>query len=247
MLFYKLQYLEGSMMKINKFTLVILLTLSTQSTAWADNINHGLDEYGKKVSTSSEKGAIKYIKVYQTTEKPLNAYRMDFDTSEKNLLSVPNAAHDKTAKLQNLAITKAWEVKFCQPDLINFMLKNNIDMVSGALISKGEMQRMAVCFKSMQIPESVSDKSDKDVVIGSWYDDVGSPEFLDATFTITRTSQGYFLKRLNGDGSSGTYLLTKLDNKYKKNNDKFGSYYVIDGNGLKIYDKDGYIRTARKK
>ena len=35
-------------MKINKFTLVILLTLSTQSTAWADNINHGLDEYGKK-------------------------------------------------------------------------------------------------------------------------------------------------------------------------------------------------------
>ncbi len=34
---------------------------------------------------------------------------------------------------------------------------------------------------------------------------------------------------------------------YKKNNDKFGSYYVIDGNGLKIYDKDGYIRTAIKK
>ncbi|MBA0216225.1 hypothetical protein H4F33_16300 [Pectobacterium brasiliense] len=99
----------------------------------------------------------------------------------------------------------------------------------------------------MQIPESVSDKTDKDVVIGSWYDDVGSPEFLDATFTITRTSRGYFLKRLNGDGSSGTYQLTKLDNKYKKNNDKFGSYYVIDGNGLKIYDKDGYIRTARKK
>jgi sensor histidine kinase YesM len=162
-------------------------------------------------------------------------------------LSVPNAAHDKTAKLQNLAITKAWEVKFCQPDLINFMLKNNIDMVSGALISKGDIQRMAVCFKSMQLPESVSDKSDKDVVIGSWYDDVGSPEFLDATFTITKTSQGYFLKRLNGDGSSGTYKITKLDNKYKKNNDKFGSYYIIDTEGLKIYDKDGYIRTARKK
>lgn len=169
MLLYKLQYLKGSMMKINKFTSVILLTLFTQSTAWADNINHGLDEYGNKVSKTSEKGAIKYIKAYQTTEKPLNAYRMDFDTSEKNLLSVPNAAHDKTAKLQNLAITKAWEVKFCQPDLINFMLKNNIDMVSGALISKGEMQRMAVCFKSMQIPESASDKSDKDVVIGSWW------------------------------------------------------------------------------
>jgi hypothetical protein len=110
----------------------------------------------------------------------------------KKSLSVPNAAHDKTAKLQNLAITKAWEVKFCQPDLINFMLKNNIDMVSGALISKGDIQRMAVCFKSMQLPESVSDKSDKDIVIGSWYDDVGSPEFLDATFTITKTSQGYF-------------------------------------------------------
>lgn len=35
-------------MKINKFTLAILFTLSTQSIAWADNINHGLDEYGKK-------------------------------------------------------------------------------------------------------------------------------------------------------------------------------------------------------
>ena len=70
MLFYKHQYLKGSMMKINKFTLAILFTLSTQSIAWADNINHGLDEYGKKVSTTSEKGAIKYIKAYQTTEKP---------------------------------------------------------------------------------------------------------------------------------------------------------------------------------
>ncbi|WP_123349449.1 MULTISPECIES: hypothetical protein [unclassified Enterobacter] len=139
-------------MKINKFALALLFTLSTQPIAWADNISRSLDEYGKNVSATSEKGAIKYIKAYQTTEKPLNAYRMDFDTSEKNLLSVPNAAHDKTAKLQNLAITKAWEVKFCQPDLINFMLKNNIDMISGALISKGEMQRMAVCFKSMQIP-----------------------------------------------------------------------------------------------
>lgn len=216
MLLDKYQYLEGAIMRINKFTLVILLTLSTQSTAWADNINHGLDEYGEKVSKTSGKGSIKYIKAYQTTEKPLNAYRMDFDTSEKNLLSVPNAADDKTAKLKNLAITKEWEVKFCQPDLINFMLKNNIDMVSGALINKGEMQRIAVCFKSMQISESVSDKNNKDVVIGSWYDDVGSPEFLDATFTLTRTTQRYFLKRLNGDGSSGTYQLTKLDNKYKK-------------------------------
>lgn len=234
-------------MKINKFTLVMLFIFSTQSIVWADNLHQGLDEYGKRVSATSENGAIKYVKAYQTTEKPLNAYRMDFDTSEKTLLSVPNAANDKTAKLQNLAITKAWEVKFCQPDLINFMLKNNIDMVSGALISKGEMQRMAVCFKSIKIPEQVSDKSDKDIVIGSWYDDVGSPEFMDATFTITKTSQGYFLKILNGDGSSGSYKLTKLDNKYKTNNDKFGSYYVIDAEGLKIYDKDGYIRTARKK
>lgn len=82
MLFYKHQYLKGSMMKINKFTLAILFTLSTQSIAWADNINHGLDEYGKSID-DFRKGAIKYIKSYRTTEKPLNAYRMDFDTSEK--------------------------------------------------------------------------------------------------------------------------------------------------------------------
>jgi hypothetical protein len=49
-------YLEGSMMKINKFTSVILLTLFTQSTAWADNINHGLDEYGNKSINDFGKG-----------------------------------------------------------------------------------------------------------------------------------------------------------------------------------------------
>ena len=49
------------------------------------------------------------------------------------------------------------------------------------------------------------------------------------------------------DSYNPDYKITKLDNKYKKNNDKFGSYYIIDTEGLKIYDKDGYIRTARKK
>ena len=57
------------------------------------------------------------------------------------------------------------------------------------------------------------------------------------------------LERLEHVASSdfGRVSYTDAVEILKKNNDKFGSYYVIDGNELKIYDKDGYIRTARKK
>ncbi|MGK4328343.1 hypothetical protein [Lonsdalea quercina] len=137
-------------MKKNRFQLVVILSLLFQPIAWANDIHQNLEEYGERLSETSEKRAIEFIKVYQTTDKPMNAYRMDFNTAEKSLLSVLNAENDETAKLQNLIITKGWEIKFCQPELIRIMRKNDIDMVSGFLINKGETQRIAVCFKSMQ-------------------------------------------------------------------------------------------------
>lgn len=135
------------MMKKNRLSLGVILFLLLQPISKASDVHQNLEEYGKKVSETSEKGAIEYIRVYQTIDKPLNAYRMDFNTAEEALLSVPNAENDEKAKLQNLVITKAWEIKFCQPELIRRMKKNSIDMVSGFLINKGETQRIAVYFK----------------------------------------------------------------------------------------------------
>lgn len=86
-----------------------------------------------------------------------------------------------------------------------------------------------------------------DGVLGAWYDDLGDPTFTDATFKILKENGAYYLERTNGDGSSGKYILTRDGNSFIKNNDKFGAYYVISGANLKIYDRNGFIRDAKKK
>ena len=83
-------------------------------------------------------------------------------------------------------------------------------------------------------------------VIGKWYDDLGSPDFADATFTIEQEGESYFLGRRNGDGSGGRYKLTKSGNTYLKVGDKFGAKYVVTDRGLELHDREGYIRTAKK-
>lgn len=230
-------------MGIKKVTFLALAIISSQSVSWASNESPiFLGEYANKLSNIYP---VEYVKYIQTTKEPLVAYRIDFNTSEKSLLSIPNAASDEKLKLQNLAITKVWEKAFCKPELIIEMRKNNIDVVSGFLINNGKDQRGAVCFKSMNIDEGAQGKPDS--VIGEWYDDVGSPDYMDSTLIISKKGQDYFLTRINGDASKGVYELNKKGNKYNKVNDKFGAYYVLDDNGLSIYDKDGYIRTAGKK
>lgn len=90
---------------------------------------------------------------------------------------------------------------------------------------------------------NVESKS-KVVVIGIWYDDLGSPDYLDATLSIYIKNNSYFLGRVNGDKSKGSYRLQLLGDKYVKN-DKFGAYYKIVRGDLHIYDKNGFIRIAR--
>jgi len=80
---------------------------------------------------------------------------------------------------------------------------------------------------------------------GSWYDDLGSPTFLDATFNIVNDNGTCKLHRVNGDGSVGDYPLDLVGNKHFKRGDKFGAYYIPTSNGLDIYDKNGFIRTAK--
>jgi len=83
-------------------------------------------------------------------------------------------------------------------------------------------------------------------IVGKWYDDLGSPDFADATMIIEQEGEQYFLNRRNGDGSGGRYKLKKAGNSYSKIGDKFGAKYVVTNKGLEIHDRGGYIRTARK-
>lgn len=89
--------------------------------------------------------------------------------------------------------------------------------------------------------------SESVVSTGVWYDDVGSPKYLDAQLTISKdpSSGTYSLRRVNGDNSQGYFKLRKSGNKLYVENNKFGSFYIITNKGLEIHDRAGYIRTAR--
>lgn len=82
-------------------------------------------------------------------------------------------------------------------------------------------------------------------VVGAWYDDLGSKDFMDASMTIVVEDGQYYLDRKNGDGSSGRYRLTRDGNAFIKNGDKFGARYVVTRAGLELHDKQGFIRMAR--
>jgi hypothetical protein len=82
--------------------------------------------------------------------------------------------------------------------------------------------------------------------IGTWYDDLGSPEYGDSTLTIEKDNDKFFIARKNGDGSGSRYRLEKSGNIYAKVGDRFGAKYIITNGGLEIHDKAGYIRTAKK-
>uniref|UniRef100_UPI0036D22256 hypothetical protein n=1 Tax=Klebsiella pneumoniae TaxID=573 RepID=UPI0036D22256 len=43
---------------------------------------------------------------------------------------------------------------------------------------------------------------------------------------------------------AGEYQLTRKGQKFIKNNDKFGAFYLIRNNKLEIYDNNGFIRDA---
>ncbi|GMU48777.1 MAG: hypothetical protein AMXMBFR31_10030 [Candidatus Desulfobacillus denitrificans] len=85
------------------------------------------------------------------------------------------------------------------------------------------------------------------VTTGTWYDDLGSPSYGDATLTIEKEGDRYFLSRRNGDGSGGRYQVERKGTVYTKIGDKFGAKYIVTEKGLEIHDKAGYIRTAKKK
>lgn len=86
-------------------------------------------------------------------------------------------------------------------------------------------------------------------MVGSWYDDLGSKSYGDATITITAVSGRYKAVRVSGDGSKSDMTLSRLTGQgtdFLVDHDKFGARYVITPVGLELHDKNGYIRTAKK-
>jgi beta-xylosidase len=87
----------------------------------------------------------------------------------------------------------------------------------------------------------------RSTIVGSWYDDLRSPNYADATLILEKDGEKYFINRRNGDGSGSRYRVSKNGNAYTKDGDKFGAKYLVTSKGLEIHDKNGYIRTAKPK
>ncbi|MHD0644232.1 hypothetical protein ACYPKM_01180 [Pseudomonas aeruginosa] len=98
--------------------------------------------------------------------------------------------------------------------------------------------------KAPEAPPAVVIDLDRQGVIGTWFDDLGSKDYLDSTLTIKREGSAYFLERKNADGSGGRYTLLRTGNVLTKVGDKFGAKYIVNGDKLELHDKDGFIRSA---
>lgn len=106
-----------------------------------------LQQYGDSLEKSFHNGNIKMVKAYHVMSKPLNTYRIDFDTSEKKLLSQPGADKNNAIYQANLNKTKAWVKAFCTPELRKIMNEKSIDIVSGIITNRGNKHSISPCFK----------------------------------------------------------------------------------------------------
>jgi hypothetical protein len=108
--------------------------------------NEALKHYGTLLAGSYSAGKLKLIKAYHVTKTPMNAYRLDFETSEKALLSQPGGDENPQTHDVNEARATAWRDQFCSSELKKIMRANSIDLVSGFTFSKGKRQLIAPCF-----------------------------------------------------------------------------------------------------
>jgi len=129
-----------------KHQLVAFSLIVAISCAHAGEPVSALEEYGKSVASSSEKGAVRFVSVVKTMDQPMVAYVITFKTDSKALMATPNAENDRSAYVLNSAKTKLWEAKFCTDRLKSLMKDIGANIVSGDLQnSRGETQSMAPC------------------------------------------------------------------------------------------------------
>jgi hypothetical protein len=173
-----------------------------------------LENYGQALAASTPDRAIVFKKVEKTDS---SSYKVSFQTSAPELLAAADARTNSSSKLANLGRTKLWEAKFCTDELNAILVKLNVNIAVGSLEdAKGELQSGAFCIKQVLGAQPPTPGE----IIGAWSDDVGSPSYLNATFTISSQNGKTYLNRTNGDGSKGA---------------------------IRIYDKQGFVRLAKAK
>ncbi|WP_039661218.1 hypothetical protein [Pantoea sp. MBLJ3] len=106
-----------------------------------------LTQYGTSIAKTFGNGKVKLTKAYHVVSKPLNTYRIDFDTSSKRLLTQPGAEDDNAIFDENTKKTETWEAAFCTNDLKKIMTEKGMDMVTGVLLNNGQTHSIAPCFK----------------------------------------------------------------------------------------------------
>lgn len=116
-----------------------------ESISISGNVESQLEAYSNSVAISTH-GAVNFKSLKKTTEKPLRAYVVVFQTSAGELMSSPNASTNKSALFENQFKTELWQRKLCSPQLKSIMENNGLDLISGDLQDEyGETQSFAIC------------------------------------------------------------------------------------------------------
>ncbi|MBQ0519609.1 MULTISPECIES: hypothetical protein [Morganellaceae] len=112
-----------------------------------DKINIWLDEYITNSFNKTNAWDVKYIGVTQTMSSPVNTYMLNFDTTDKKLLSLKNADVDAFAFEQNISRISKWKNSFCTKEISDFMIKYSIDVLHSKTSNNGELQFISTCYK----------------------------------------------------------------------------------------------------
>ena len=105
-----------------------------------------LEKYGRQLADSTENNTITLSNVVKTTEQPMRAYKLQFQTNVNALMSDSVTNLNSIEYWTNLGKTKSWQTKFCTDELKAIMTTFEIDVVSGDLANmQGETQSMAIC------------------------------------------------------------------------------------------------------
>ena len=224
------------------YVLAMLMAFLSPVTLAQSAVEKDFAAYARALEASTPDRAIRFKSVERTGS---DTFRVSFTTSSPSLMSLPNAREDKAAFAANLGRTKIWETKSCTAEVGSLMKRYNLLMAAFVLENqRGEAQSLALCAKNAGEVQSSTPLAR---TVGTWYDDVGSPTFLNANFTIRIDGARAWLTRVNGDGSKGEYELAVAGDTYIKVGDKNGAYYVVTPAGLRLNDRQGYIRTAKIK
>ncbi|MEX9909056.1 hypothetical protein AB7W95_20160, partial [Providencia rettgeri] len=90
---------------------------------------------------------LNHYSVTQTMSSPVNTYMLNFDTTDKKLLSLKNADVDAFAFEQNISRISKWKNSFCTKEISDFMIKYSIDVLHSKISNNGELQFISTCYK----------------------------------------------------------------------------------------------------